>query len=324
MRIESLEYLVDFADLGSITATANKNYMSEQGISRIFRQMEKECGVSLFYREGKLLRLTEAGESIVENAREIVEGYKRITDAANSYARDANPDREDLCLFVTPLVSLCLLPLFGLDVPSDFPFQIRLREEDLGLFNLVSNPIEEGRGIGIVTDPHTASSESFIAGLEKRGLTFEPLFDSEVVAYVSASSPIARSDQLMPGQYEDYVSGDIGIACPKDDAVLDQIDEVVREENIRIVCSNMHLIKEQVRRGQVTMMAPKILLLTLGYETGITWIPLQEKHMVRFGLLLSKEHRQNSNIMLMTGHIKKSIMEALSKLPPQQYAHLLY
>lgn len=323
MRIECFEYLLDFAELGSISATAAKNFMSEQGISRIFRQMEKEYGVSLFKKEGKNLFLTDAGLKLVQCAEEVVRGYQRVQDVLGYYAEEEKFGRDDLSVFATPCAALCFLPTIDLLSPSLFPFRVKMREEDLGLFNTISSAIEDKRGLGIITIPPTSSSDAFLAGLEKRGLMFKGLLESEVVALVSSNSPLARQKELVPELYEQGSLGGFGVACPKDDAVLDQLDDVVREDNIRIVTSNMSLIKKQLGRGRVTMLLPKLVLATHEFGSEVTWLPLRESTKVKFGLLLSREYGNDQNVTTLVDYIGNRVLDVFGRDPFNQYAEIV-
>lgn len=61
MRIEDLQYLIHVADFGSINLAAEACYITQQGLSRIISNLEKELGVQLFYRINNRIRLTDVG-----------------------------------------------------------------------------------------------------------------------------------------------------------------------------------------------------------------------------------------------------------------------
>ena len=48
MRMEDLRYLIQVADIGSISLAAEACYITQQGLSRIISNLEKELGVKLF------------------------------------------------------------------------------------------------------------------------------------------------------------------------------------------------------------------------------------------------------------------------------------
>lgn len=62
MDIRQLEYFVQAARMKSFTRAAESLYISQPTISKMIRNMEIELEADLFYREGKSVRLTDAGE----------------------------------------------------------------------------------------------------------------------------------------------------------------------------------------------------------------------------------------------------------------------
>jgi len=83
MKLQQLKYIWEVAhhDL-NVSATAQSLFTSQPGISKQIRLLEDELGVEVFTRSGKhLTRVTPAGETILQEAGEIlrkVEGIKRI------------------------------------------------------------------------------------------------------------------------------------------------------------------------------------------------------------------------------------------------------
>jgi DNA-binding transcriptional LysR family regulator len=77
MRLEQLKYLVDIAETGSITATVERFFMSQQAVSKNIRQLEREYGIELLRRSNNVVVFTEEGEAFVEFARRV------LTDETN-------------------------------------------------------------------------------------------------------------------------------------------------------------------------------------------------------------------------------------------------
>lgn len=51
MKIEDLNYFISVAETGSITKAAQQHFMTQQGLSRIISNMERELGTSLLVRK---------------------------------------------------------------------------------------------------------------------------------------------------------------------------------------------------------------------------------------------------------------------------------
>ena len=68
-----LQTFVAVVEAGSYSAAAERLHMSQPAVSQHIRMLEQQFdGVRLFRRVGQQMRLTHAGEELVENAREIL------------------------------------------------------------------------------------------------------------------------------------------------------------------------------------------------------------------------------------------------------------
>ncbi len=70
MRIEYLEYFLEVAQTGSISRTAKKFYISQQGLSRIIQTIEQQFEIQLFDRNNNILQLTGEGRQFVERSHQ--------------------------------------------------------------------------------------------------------------------------------------------------------------------------------------------------------------------------------------------------------------
>ena len=87
MKLQQLRYIWEVAhhDL-NVTATAQSLFTSQPGISKQIRLMEDELGVEIFARNGKhLTHVTPVGQTIIEQAGEILRGVDSIKQAADEY-----------------------------------------------------------------------------------------------------------------------------------------------------------------------------------------------------------------------------------------------
>ena len=69
MNLTTLKYLVSIAELGSLTAAAGAHYVTQPAISIRLRKLQDELGVALVEPKGRGVRLTRAGEVVLDYAR---------------------------------------------------------------------------------------------------------------------------------------------------------------------------------------------------------------------------------------------------------------
>lgn len=74
LDVRRLRLLRDFALLGTVAATAQARHLTGPAVSQQLAALEKEAGVTLLRKQGRTLRLTTAGQLMVEHAEVILGG----------------------------------------------------------------------------------------------------------------------------------------------------------------------------------------------------------------------------------------------------------
>lgn len=80
MEIRQLRAFVAIAELGTFTAGAQRVHVTQAAISMQIRQLENELGAKLFIRAPRRVMLTEAGEQLLERARQILRDHDAAID----------------------------------------------------------------------------------------------------------------------------------------------------------------------------------------------------------------------------------------------------
>ncbi len=107
MDFDHLVTFLEIAKQGSFSRAGQKLYRSQPAVSAQIRQLEQEYGQKLFDRVGKSVRLTVAGETLLEYAAKLLtlrnESLRAVADQASTprgtLAVGAN---EATCLYVLP------------------------------------------------------------------------------------------------------------------------------------------------------------------------------------------------------------------------------
>ena len=72
MNIRNLKYLIEIERSGSLSAAAQKLYISQSYLSRVVHDTEQEYHLTVFTRDRRGLTLTEGGRLFLEMAKELV------------------------------------------------------------------------------------------------------------------------------------------------------------------------------------------------------------------------------------------------------------
>ena len=73
MNSKDYAYIVEIARQGSISKAAGRLYITQPALSRFLQRTEEELGTSLFYKVGKQLVPTAAGECYLKHAAAILQ-----------------------------------------------------------------------------------------------------------------------------------------------------------------------------------------------------------------------------------------------------------
>lgn len=75
MKLTTIAYFIAVAEAGSIRAAAQRLYIAQPSLTKAIQLMEEELGVRLFTRTNTGIQLTDAGESILPQARRMMAMY---------------------------------------------------------------------------------------------------------------------------------------------------------------------------------------------------------------------------------------------------------
>jgi DNA-binding transcriptional LysR family regulator len=80
MDVRALRYFTAVADHNSFSRAAEALSVVQSAVSHRIRELEDEVGTRLFDREGRTVRLTEAGALLLADARRIIQSVARAKD----------------------------------------------------------------------------------------------------------------------------------------------------------------------------------------------------------------------------------------------------
>ncbi len=132
MELRSLAYFARIAELGSITRAAAHLRLAQPALTRHVQRLEEELGVALFTRANRGVRLTEAGEKLLESATRILRDVERTSDEIK--AQDAHPSGR-IILGITPTLCPILVPELFARMRRDFPL-VELKVMHAGMVRL--------------------------------------------------------------------------------------------------------------------------------------------------------------------------------------------
>lgn len=133
MTITQLQYVLAIAEYRNFTLAAEHCHVTQPTLSMQIQKMEEELGVLLFDRNKKPIQLTEVGERIVAQSKNIIYEADRISDIVDQYKGFVGGDFR---LGVIPTVMPTLLPMFLKSFCNKHP-KVKLLIEELTTEELI-------------------------------------------------------------------------------------------------------------------------------------------------------------------------------------------
>lgn len=172
---------------GSLTAAAEQLHLTQSALSHAVRKLEQLLGTPVWHREGRQLRLTQAGHQLLALANRLLPQFEHTEMQIRQIAKgqrgslrvgmECHPCYQWLLKVVGPYLQQW--PGVDVDVKQAFQFG--------GMGALFGHDID----LLVTPDP-----------LHKPGVRFEPVFDYEQVLVVPEQHPLADQAWVRPEQLE--------------------------------------------------------------------------------------------------------------------------
>ncbi|WP_206996322.1 LysR family transcriptional regulator [Trinickia mobilis] len=226
---------------GSLTAAANALHLTQSALSHTVKKIEQQLGTPIWDREGRTLRLTQAGQYLLSLANRLLPQFEHAEARMKQYAdgergtlrigMECHPCYQWLLKVVSPYLSRW--PDVDVDVKQRFQFG--------GIGALFGYDID----VLVTPDP-----------LMRPGLRFDPVFDYEQVLVVSERHRLANVRYVTPEQ----LVGETLITYPVETDRLDIYTQFLRPAGV-------------VPRRHKTIETTDIMLQMVASDRGVAALP---------------------------------------------------
>ncbi|SAL71327.1 LysR family transcriptional regulator [Caballeronia cordobensis] len=198
---------------GSLTAAADVLNLTQSALSHTVKKLEQQLGTPVWTREGRSMRLTQAGEYLLGLANRMLPQFELAEARMKQYAQgergtlrigmECHPCYQWLLRIVSPY--LARWPDVDVDVKQRFQFG--------GIGALFGHDID----VLVTPDP-----------LKKPGLRFTPVFDYEQVLVVPEAHALGNAAHVTPEQ----VAQEVLITYPVETDRLDIYTKFLTPANV--------------------------------------------------------------------------------------------
>ena len=177
VTLDQLRTFIAAVDEGSFSAASRKLRRAQSVVSQTLANLEAQLGVKLFDRSARYPRLTEAGRSLLADARAVADNIDGFKARARAIREGLEPELSVVVDVMYPMEALTRAALHSRETYPHTP--LRLYVEALG--GVVKLVLEGSCSVGVIGSLPIVPDE----------LQSEPLVDVPFVTVVSASHRLA-------------------------------------------------------------------------------------------------------------------------------------
>jgi LysR family transcriptional regulator, hydrogen peroxide-inducible genes activator len=181
MTITQLQYVLAVAEHRNFTLAAEKCFVTQPTLSMQIQKIEEELNVLLFDRSKKPIQLTDIGQKIVNQAKNIINEAGKIKDIVEYQKGYIGGEFR---LGIIPTIMPTLLPMFLNNFIKKYP-KVNLIIEELNTDEII-NRLKNGH-----LDAAIAATPLEDINIKEIVLYFEPF-----VAYIPDNSEIAQKKEI--------------------------------------------------------------------------------------------------------------------------------
>lgn len=197
MRIQQLEYLEAVIQYGSINEAAKALYLTQPSLSAAIKDLEKEMGIQIFYRQKTGVTLTGDGREFLTYARQILDQvnllqarYQKGTPRKEAFSVSA----QHYAFVVHAFVQL----IKGVDA-NEYQFTLRETETKNILADLIAFKSE--LGVLYLNDFNKQVLQKLF---KENDLVFTPLFVASPHVFVSRNNPLSSKKRVALSDLDNY------------------------------------------------------------------------------------------------------------------------
>ncbi len=196
MKLEYFHYMIEIANIGSISKAAENLYVSQPYLSLELKNLEKSVGAPLFIRNNRGVSLTSVGEKLLEYSKQVI----ALLDKVDNLREYSNINNEALTIS-------CMYAFTFLDIYHEF--SIQHNDEDNIVYEETENTLIPEKVKNTTTDVgiiyiYTEEIDKMTQKFSEQGMTFTPLVNEPLCIIVNKNHPLAKEKSVNSEHLKEY------------------------------------------------------------------------------------------------------------------------
>lgn len=287
MTITQLRYVLAVAEYRNFTVAADKCFVTQPTLSMQIQKIEEELSILIFDRSKKPIQVTDIGQKIINQAKNIVNEADRIQDIVEQQKGFIGGEFR---LGIIPTVMPTLLPMFLANFVHKYP-KVKLIIEELNTDEIIIR-LNNGK-----LDAAIAATPLFEEKIKEIVLYFEPF-----VAYI-------------PENHQNYSKNELEISDLNVDEILLLQDGHCFRDSILNICKTNNSNDQNSFKIQSGSFETLIKLADEGL--GITLLPylhtldLKDKDKLKLKQFIAPKPAREVSLIYPKSELKIQIIDAL-------------
>lgn len=197
MTLTQLHYIITIAETKSFNKAAEQLYVSQPSLTSAMKELEKELGITLFYRSGRGVTLTNDGTEFLLYAKQIYGQYESVLEKygkGDSYKKKFGVSTQHYSFVVKAFV----------DMAKEFDmskYEFAIRETKTAEVLSDVSTMKSEIGVLYLCDFNRKSMEKL---MKSAGLEFHHLIDCQAYVYIWKNHPLASESSISFAELEGY------------------------------------------------------------------------------------------------------------------------
>ena len=197
MTLIQLKYILTIAETKSLNKAAEQLYVSQPSLTNALKELEKEIGITIFFRSGRGVTLTNDGVEFLTYAREFYHEYEQLLHRyteGSSYKKKFAVSTQHYSFAVKAFVDVAKT----LDMSQ---YELAIRETKTAEVIMDVSTMKSEIGVLYLSDFNRKSMEKL---LNSANLEFHPLIECDAYVYLWKGHPLAEEACITMKQLENY------------------------------------------------------------------------------------------------------------------------
>ena len=197
MTLTQLRYLLTIVKTGSFNRAAEQLYVSQPSLTNAVKELEKELGITLFYRSGRGVTLTGDGTEFLLYAKQLYGQYENIME---KYGRNGSHRKK----FGVSTQHYSFAVKAFVDMAKQFDmsqYEFAIRETKTASVIRDVSTMKSEIGVLYLCDFNRKAMEKL---LKSAALKFHHLVDCQAYVYLWRGHPLAGESSISFEQLKDY------------------------------------------------------------------------------------------------------------------------